>query len=78
MTRRMPLFFMSIVLVVVSVAEGQAPAVDLALQPPPINTHPGPEYDDSTRAFQGIPGIERGRMAASGRCGTRVGREKAA
>jgi len=32
---------------------------DLALQPPPIDTSPGPEYADSTRRFQGIPGIER-------------------
>jgi hypothetical protein len=39
-------------------------AEDPALQAPPVNTRPGPEYADSTRAFQGIPGIER---AASGR-----------
>jgi hypothetical protein len=37
---------------------------DPALQPPPINAHPGPEYADKTREFQGIPGIER---AANGR-----------
>ncbi|MDD4870748.1 MAG: sialidase family protein [Kiritimatiellae bacterium] len=35
-----------------------------ALQPPPVNTAPGPEYTDNTRIFQGIPGIER---AANGR-----------
>lgn len=32
---------------------------DLSLQKPPVNTNPGPEYAASTRAFQGIPGIER-------------------
>jgi predicted neuraminidase len=32
---------------------------DLALQAPVINTAPGPEYGDDTRAFQGIPGMER-------------------
>jgi predicted neuraminidase len=64
MTRRIPPFFMTVVLVVVSVAGGQPPAADPALQPSPINTHPGPEFADSTRAFQGIPGIER---AANGR-----------
>lgn len=31
---------------------------------PPINRHPGPEYADATRMFQGIPAIER---AANGR-----------
>jgi hypothetical protein len=40
-------------------AGGQATADDPALSPPPINTRPGPEYGDDTRAFQGIPGIER-------------------
>ena len=35
-----------------------------ALQSPSINTQPGPEYADGTRAFQGIPGIQR---AANGR-----------
>jgi hypothetical protein len=39
-------------------------AADTALEPPPIKTTPGPEYADSLRAFQGIPGIER---AANGR-----------
>ncbi len=39
-------------------------ADDEALRPPPINTRPGAEYGDDTRAFQGIPGIER---AADGR-----------
>jgi len=29
------------------------------LQPPEINLAPGPEYADSLRMFQGIPGIER-------------------
>lgn len=38
------------------------PPRELALQPPRINTQPGPEYRH--RAFQGIPGIER---AANGR-----------
>ena len=37
---------------------------DFALQAPPINTSPGPEYASWTRMFQGIPGIER---AAKGR-----------
>ncbi|HLW86665.1 MAG TPA: sialidase family protein [Candidatus Sulfotelmatobacter sp.] len=32
---------------------------DFALQPPPINTSPGPEYASWTRMYQGIPGIER-------------------
>lgn len=35
-----------------------------ALQAPPINLSPGPEYGDKTRIFQGIPGIER---SANGR-----------
>jgi hypothetical protein len=34
---------------------------DPALQPPPVNLAPGPEYRSSTRGFQGIPGIERSR-----------------
>ena len=37
---------------------------DPALEPPPVNTMPGPEYADEVRIFQGIPGIER---AANGR-----------
>ena len=32
---------------------------DPALATVPIIRNPGPEYDDSTRLFQGIPGIER-------------------
>jgi predicted neuraminidase len=32
---------------------------DFALQPPSVNTSPGPEYAASTRVYQGIPGIER-------------------
>ena len=32
---------------------------DFALQAPPVNTAPGPEYASRTRLFQGIPGIER-------------------
>jgi predicted neuraminidase len=32
---------------------------DPAKQPPPVITDPGPQYADETRAFQGIPGIER-------------------
>lgn len=39
-------------------------ADDPALQAPPVLIPPGPKYADSTRAFQGIPGIER---AANGR-----------
>lgn len=39
-------------------------AADPALTPPPVNVQPGPAYADSTRIFQGIPGIER---AANGR-----------
>lgn len=35
------------------------PADDAALQPPPVITQPGPRYAPDTRAFQGIPGIER-------------------
>lgn len=34
-------------------------ALDPALAPPGVNLKPGPEYADSTRLFQGIPGIER-------------------
>ncbi len=34
------------------------------LTPVKVNFHPGPEYGDSTRIFQGIPGMER---AANGR-----------
>ncbi|HEY5312293.1 MAG TPA: FAD-dependent oxidoreductase [Pirellulales bacterium] len=41
----------------------QQPA-DPALEPPPINLQPGPQYADDTRPFQGIPGLER---AANGR-----------
>ena len=33
--------------------------IDLALVPPPIDTDPGPEYGNTQRRFQGIPGIER-------------------
>lgn len=32
---------------------------DAALQPATLNTNPGPAYATDTRAFQGIPGIER-------------------
>ena len=32
---------------------------DFALQPPPINTNPGPEYAAWTRVQQGVSGIER-------------------
>lgn len=41
-----------------------APIEDAAQKAPPVNIAPGPEYADSVRAFQGIPGIER---AANGR-----------
>jgi predicted ester cyclase len=34
---------------------------DYALRPAPVNTAPGPEYDSSTRTFQGMPTIERTR-----------------
>jgi len=40
------------------------PASDPALEPPRINTAPGPEYDDAQRLFQGIPSVER---ASNGR-----------
>ena len=40
------------------------PDEDLSLQPVTINHSPGQEYDQSTRNWQGIPGIER---AANGR-----------
>jgi hypothetical protein len=33
--------------------------LDAALIPPAINFSPGEKYDDNTRLFQGIPGIER-------------------
>lgn len=39
-------------------------ASDPALQPPPVNAAPGPQYADDTRIFQGIPGIE---LASNGR-----------
>ena len=29
-----------------------------SLIPPPVNTHPGPEYDSRNRKWQGIPGIK--------------------
>lgn len=45
-------------------ATRENPASDPALEPPPINTAPGPEYADGARIFQGIPGIE---CAANGR-----------
>src|SRR5690625_683723 len=35
------------------------PPVDLALEPPVVNTEPGPEYGDDGREWQGIPGIEK-------------------
>lgn len=40
-------------------AVSAAAANDPALQPPAILHDPGPEYADSARIFQGIPGIER-------------------
>jgi hypothetical protein len=43
----------------VALDKAAADANDPALQPPPVNTAPGPEYADDTRIFQGIPGIER-------------------
>jgi hypothetical protein len=36
-----------------------AAAKDLSLNPPLINTHPGPEYFARARKWQGIPSIER-------------------
>ncbi|MBI5395953.1 MAG: exo-alpha-sialidase [Verrucomicrobia bacterium] len=41
--------------------ELDAMAKDSALLSPVVNISPGPEYADSTRIFQGIPGIERAR-----------------
>ncbi|PTY03370.1 hypothetical protein DB346_05675 [Verrucomicrobia bacterium LW23] len=32
---------------------------DSSLVPPRVITNPGPEFDDSVRQFQGIPGVER-------------------
>jgi predicted neuraminidase len=42
----------------------EKPATDIALESPTVITDPGPEYADSARVWQGIPGIER---AANGR-----------
>jgi len=39
----------------------QPPSRDPAMEPVVVNAHTGPEYADSTRKFQGIPGIERTR-----------------
>jgi len=42
---------------------------DPALIPPRINMHPGPEYADNVRMFQGIPTLEHapnGRLWAAG------------
>jgi predicted neuraminidase len=58
------LLLMSAAPVLAAAAETVAPKDDPALQPPPVNTAPGPEYADNTRIFQGIPGIE---LAANGR-----------
>lgn len=60
MRRLLPLF--ALVLVAGS-SVNSAPA-DLALQPPPVITAPGPQYGPDQRPFQGIPGLER---APSGR-----------
>jgi predicted neuraminidase len=38
---------------------GIAAEDDPAAQPPKLNWHPGPEYADNVRMFQGIPSIER-------------------
>lgn len=40
-------------LVAFSIAAADEPVL------PPVNLHPGPEYSDSVRMFQGIPAIER-------------------
>lgn len=43
------------------------PHTDPALQAPPVNLHPGPEYQAAARLWQGIPGLEtvgRGRLYA--------------
>lgn len=45
-------------------APGELRLLDPALEAPVVHLAPGPAYADSTRRFQGIPGIER---AASGR-----------
>jgi hypothetical protein len=51
----------AVLLTLLRASEGDS---DPAMQPPAINTSPGPEYSDVRRQFQGIPGIER---AANGR-----------
>jgi predicted neuraminidase len=48
----------------ISLPAAAAWADDPALAPPPVIVDPGPEYADSVRRFQGIPGIER---ASNGR-----------
>jgi len=50
---------------------------DPALVAPPVNTNPGKEYADETRLFQGIPGMEREPMDASGHSGMQGEQEKA-
>ncbi|HSJ01827.1 MAG: exo-alpha-sialidase, partial [Verrucomicrobium sp.] len=42
----------------------QSPDPNDSMVPVPLNLAPGPEYADSTRIFQGIPGMER---ASNGR-----------
>lgn len=52
-------------LVLAAAPADSAPGTDdVARRAPPLNFAPGPEYADSVRMFQGIPGIER---AANGR-----------
>jgi predicted neuraminidase len=55
-----PLMVVGIVGAVLGGSPGRA-AEDLALKAPPVNTRPGDAYASRTRAFQGIPGIERAR-----------------
>jgi len=40
-------------------ARADATPEEISLRTPPVHQPPGPEYADSTRIFQGIPGLER-------------------
>jgi predicted neuraminidase len=56
----MILFCCTLAVTVSLTARAQEPQDgDTALAPPLVITNPGPEYGGDTRAFQGIPGIER-------------------
>ena len=54
-------FALPAVLALVPILASHASADDPALAAPTVNLQPGPEYADDTRAFQGIPGLERAR-----------------